>query len=117
MGQGKSLAAASREANVTAKSFGPFPLDALPREIPDPEAFRQGLSLLKPGETSPLVMGQKASYLIHLVSQQDPPEAEYEKDKEAFRTQLLFQKRAAVFADWLLELRRTAKVTVDQDSL
>ncbi len=117
MGQGKSLAAASREANVSVKSFSPFPLDALPKEIPDPEAFRQGVSLLKPGETSPLVTGQKASYLIHLVSQQDPPEAEYEKDKEAFRTQLLFQKRAAVFADWLLELRRTAKVTVDQDSL
>jgi hypothetical protein len=53
------------------------------------------------------------------VSQQDPPEPEYEnsKDKEAFRTQLLFQKRSSVFADWLLELRRTAKVTVDQDSL
>jgi len=117
MGQGKSLAAASREANVAAKSFGPFPLDAFPKEIPDPEAFRQGLSLLRQGETSPLVTGQKASYLIHLVSQQDPLEAEYEKDKEAFRTQLLFQNRAAVFADWLLELRRMAKVAVDQNSL
>ena len=119
IGQGKSLAAASREANVTAKTYAPFPLDALPKDIPDPEAFRQGVSLLKPGETSPLVTGQKASYLIHLVSQQDPPETDYEngKDKEAFRSQLLFQKRAAVFADWLLELRRTTKVTVDQDSL
>lgn len=116
-GQGKSLAAASREADVTARSFGPFPLDAIPKEIPDPEAFRQGASLLKPGETSPLVTGQKASYLIRLMSQQDPPEAEYEKAKEAFRSQLLLQKRAAIFADWLLELRRTAKVTVDQDSL
>jgi parvulin-like peptidyl-prolyl isomerase len=116
-GQGNSLAAAARESNVTAKSYGPFPLDALPKDIPDPEAFRQGVSLLKPGETSPLVTGQKASYLIRLVSQQDPSEAEYEKDKEAFRGQLLVQKRAAVFTDWLSELRRTAKVTLDQDSL
>jgi parvulin-like peptidyl-prolyl isomerase len=119
IGQGKSLAAASAGANVTAKTYGSFPFDALPKDIPDPEAFRQAVSVLKPGETSPLITGQKASYLIRLVSQEDPPEASYEnnKDKDAFRSQLLQQKRAAVFADWLLELRRMAKVTVDQDSL
>lgn len=119
IGQGKSLAEASREANVAAKMYGPFPLDALPKDIPDPEAFRQGVRLLKPGETSPLITGQKASYLIRLVSQQDSPDAAYDnnKDKQAFFAQLLLQKRAAVFADWLLELRRMAKVTVDQDSL
>lgn len=119
IGQGKSLAAAGREANVSVKTYGPFPLDALPKDIPDPEVFRQAVSVLRPEETSPLVAGQKASYLIRLVSQQDPPDGDYEsnKDKEAFRSQLLMQKRAAVFADWLLELRRTAKVTVDQDSL
>ena len=117
IGQGKSFAEASREANVTPKSFGPFPLDALPKEIPDPEAFRQGISLLKPGETSPLITGQKASYIIRLVSQQDPSEAEYAKNKDAFRAQLLSQKRAEVLADWLLALRQKTKVTVDQDSL
>ena len=119
VGQGKSLAEASRGANLSAKMYGPFPLDTLPKDIPDPEAFRQGISLLKPGETSPLVTGEKASYLIRLVSQQDPSDAEYEnsKDKDAFRGQLLLQKRAAVFADWLLEQRRRANVTVDQDVL
>ena len=117
IGQGKSLAAATKEAGVTTRQFGPFPLDALPKEIPDPDAFRQGVGLLKPGETSPLVTGQKASYLIRLLSQQDPPEAEYEKGEETFRAQLLLQKRAVVFADWLRQLRQAAKVTVDQDSL
>ena len=119
IGQGKSLTAASREANLSVKTYGPFALDAIPKDIPDPEAFRQGVTLLKPGETSPLVPGQKASYLIHLVSQQDPTDADYDnrKDKEAFRSQLLLQKRSAVFADWLLELRRTAQVSIDQDSL
>ena len=37
-------------------------------------------------------------------------------DVEHYR-QLLMQKREAVFADWLQELRRTSQVTVDQDSL
>jgi parvulin-like peptidyl-prolyl isomerase len=117
VGQGKSLAAASREVNAPAKQFGPFPADTPPREIPDPDAFRQAVSLLKPGETSPLVTGRQASYLIRLLSQQDPPLAELEKAKEAFRAQLLLQKRAAVAADWLRQLRQATKVTVDQESL
>lgn len=117
LGQGKSLPNAGREARVPAKSFSPFPLDALPKEIPDPEAFRQAVGLLRPGETSPLVTGQKASYLIHLVRQQDPADAAFEREKETFRARLLLQKRAMVFADWLHQLRQTAKVTVDQDNL
>jgi parvulin-like peptidyl-prolyl isomerase len=116
-GQGKSLAAAARDAGVPAKLFGPFPAATPPKEIPDPGAFRQAAALLKPGEMSPLVTGQKASYLLRLVSQQDPPAAEFEKEKATFRTQYLMQKREAVFADWLRQVRRTAKVTVDQDSL
>ncbi len=117
LGQGKSLADAGREARAPAKAFGPFSLDASPKEIPDPEAFRQAVGLLRPGETSPLVSGQKASYLIRLVRQQDPADAEFEKQKEAFRARLLLQKRATVFADWLLQLRQKAKVSVDPDSL
>ncbi len=117
VGQGKSLADASREAGTPAKRYGPFPLDALPKEIPDPDAFRQGVALLRPGEGSPLITGQKASYLVRLLEQQDPTEAEFEKDKAAFRDQFLLQKRASVLGDWLRQLRQTAKVTVDQDSL
>jgi len=117
LGQGRSFAEAGRGAGAPAKPFGPFPLDAPPKEIPDPEAFRQAVSLLRPGEVSPLVTGQKASYLIHLLRQQDPAEAAFEKEKEAFRARLLVQKRATVFSDWLHQLRQTAKVTVDQDNL
>jgi len=117
LGQGRSFAEAGRGAGAPAKPFGPFPLDAPPKEIPDPEAFRQAVSLLRPGEVSPLVTGQKASYLIHLLRQQDPAEAAFEKEKEAFRARLLVQKRATVFSDWLHQLRQTAKVTLDQDNL
>ncbi len=117
VGQGKSLAAASREAGVAAKQFDPFPAETPPKEIPDPDVFRQAVRLLKPGETSPLVTGKQASYLIRLVSQANPSDAEFEKDKATFRAQLLFEKREAVLADWLGQLRKAAKVTVDQDSL
>jgi parvulin-like peptidyl-prolyl isomerase len=117
MGTGKTLTVASKEAGVSARTYGPFPVAAPPKEIPDPEAFRQAANFLKPGETSPLVAGEKASYLLRLVSQQDPPLEEFEKDKAAFQMQLLMTKREAVLGDWIRQLRQMAKVTVEPDSL
>lgn len=117
MGTGKTLTVASKEAGVSAKTYGPFPVAAPPKDIPDPEAFRQAVNFLKPGETSPLVAGEKASYLLRLVSQQDPPVEEFEKDKAAFQMQLLMTKREAVLGDWIRQLRQMAKVTVEPDSL
>ncbi len=116
-GKGKTLAAAGQEAGVPVKTYGPFPITTPPKEIPDPEAFRQAVNFLKPGETSPLVAGEKASYLLRLVSQQSPPLAEYEKDKAAFQAQLLMTKREAVFNDWVRQLRQMAKVTVEVEGL
>jgi hypothetical protein len=51
------------------------------------------------------------------VSQQDPPEGEFEKDKANFRAQFLAQKREAVFGDWIRQLQRATKVSVDRENL
>jgi parvulin-like peptidyl-prolyl isomerase len=117
IGQGKSLAEAAKEAGVAAKTYGPFPATSPPGEIPDSGAFRQAVSVLRPGETSPLVTGQKASYLVRLVKQEDPPQDEFNKDKAVFQDQLLLQKRAQVMADWLHELQAATKVTVNRELL
>ena len=117
MGKGKTLVAAGQEAGVSVKQYGPFPVTTPPKEIPDPEAFRQAVNFLKPGETSPLVPGEKASYLLRLVSEQSPPVEDFEKDKAAFQMQLLMTKREAVLGDWIRQLRQTAKVTVEVDNL
>lgn len=117
IGQGKSLADAAKEAGVTTKTYGPFPAMSPPGEIQDPGPFRQAVSVLKPGESSPLVVGQKASYLVRLVKQEDPPQEEFDKDKAVFQDQMLLQKRAQVFADWLHELRAATKITVNREIL
>jgi parvulin-like peptidyl-prolyl isomerase len=116
-GKGKTLAVAGQEAGVSVKTYGPFPVTAPPKEIPDPDAFRQAVNFLKPGEMSPLVTGEKATYLLRLVSQKSPPVEEFEKDKGAFQMQLLMTKREAVLGDWVRQLRQAAKVTVEADSL
>jgi len=117
IGQGKSLAEAAKEAGVASRTYGPFPAVSPPGEIQDPDAFRQAVGVLKPGETSPLVTGQKASYLVRLVKQEDPPQDEFDKDKAVFQDQLLLQKRAEVFSDWIHQLRSATKITLDRDSL
>jgi parvulin-like peptidyl-prolyl isomerase len=117
VGKGKTLAAASQEAGVPDTVYGPFQATAPPNQIPDPEAFRQAVSTLRPGEMSPLVTGQKASYLLRLVSQQEPPAEEFEKERATFQPQVLLGKREAVLSDWVRQLRQTAKVVVEPDSL
>ncbi len=117
VGKGKTLVAAGQEAGVSVKTYGPFPVATPPKEIPDPETFRQAVNFLKPGEMSPLVTGEKALYLVRLVSETEPPAAEFEKDKAAFEMQLLMTKREAVLGDWIRELRKTAKITVEADNI
>ena len=117
VGKGKTLSAASQEAGAPVKVYGPFPAMTPPQEIPDPEAFRQAAGLLRPGEMSPLVTGQKASYLLRLVSQKEPSAEEFAKEKPTFQMQVLLGKREAVLADWIRQLRQTAKIVVEPDSL
>jgi hypothetical protein len=116
-GKGKTLAAAAQEAGVPVKKYGPFPVTTPPKEIPDPEAFRQAVNFLRPGEMSPLVTGEKALYVLRLVSEERPPLQEFEKDKAVFQMQLLMTKREAVLGDWIRQLRQTAKIAVEADAL
>jgi parvulin-like peptidyl-prolyl isomerase len=117
LGKGISLAAAGREVGAAVKQLGPFPAAAPPADIPDPVQVRQALSTMKVGETSPLVAGEKASYLLRLAAEHEPPAADFEKEKDAFTAQLLAFKREMLFADWLNQVRREAKVTVDFENL
>jgi len=117
LGKGTALGQAAREAGASARRIGPFPAVAPPSDLPDPAAVRQALFGLKVGETSALVAGEKASYLIRLVAEQAPPAADFEKEKESFTAQLLMLKREMLFADWLSQVRQEAKVTVDFESL
>lgn len=117
MGKGASLKEAAREAGVTTKSLGPFAATAPPREIPDPQAFRQAAGTLAVGETSPLVAAEKASYLIRLAGQEPPARTEFEKERKEFQAQLLAYKQEMVLADWLNQVRQATEVVVDAERL
>ena len=117
LGKQSPLAAAAKEAGASAKTVGPFPVFAPPQEIPDPQAFVQAARNLKVGETSPLVTGLKASYLLRLVSREDPSPAEFEKEQAGFQLQFLAMKRELVLADWLREVRKSVPVKLETEGL
>ncbi len=117
VGKGKTLAEAAKEAGKPVKTLGPFAATAAPKDVADPDVVRQAADVLAPGEMSPLVTGQKASYLLKLVSAQPPSPEAFEKDKTTFEMQLLSAKREMVLSDWLRELRRQANVTIEGDAL
>ncbi len=117
LGKGTSLEQAARGAGASVKPVGPFPAAMPPADLPEPGVTGQALASLRVGETSPLVAGEKGSYLLRLVREQEPSAADFEKEKDAFTGQLLALKREALLGDWLNQLRREAKVTVDYESL
>jgi hypothetical protein len=117
LGKQVPLAAAAKDAGAPAKTLGPFPLSAPPQDIPDPQAFVQAASILKVGETSPLVTGTKASYLLRLVSREDPSPEEFEKERAGFQTQFLAMKREMILADWLREVRKSVPVKLEVEGL
>ena len=117
LGKQVPLAAAAKDAGASVRTVGPFPISVPPQDIPDTQAFAQAASILKVGETSPLVTGLRASYLLRLVSQENPSAEEFDKEREGFRTQSLAMKREAVLADWLREVRKSVPVKLEVEGL
>lgn len=117
LGQGKSFKDAVIGAGFEPKSVGPFGTDDPLKDIPDAATFRRGALELRKGETSPLVQGQNAAFLLHLLDRQEPDMAAFEKDQAIIRQQLLSQKREMVFNEWVRSLRRTAKIKVNREIL
>lgn len=117
LGEGKSFRDAVIGAGFEPKTVGPFGTDDPLKDISDATTFRRSALELRKGETSPLVQGQKAAYLLRLVDRQEPDMAAFEKEKGIIHQHLLNQKREMVFNEWIRSLRRTAKVKVNRDVL
>jgi parvulin-like peptidyl-prolyl isomerase len=121
LGEGKDFAAAAQAAGLTLKTLalGP-PGAAQPGGAADPKdqaLLRQAAATLKVGQVSSLVQGAGTAYLLRVTEKKVPSDAEFEKDKVAFRRVALERKRQMVFEEWLRAARRTAKVSVDRQAL
>lgn len=114
--EGRPFGKAAAEANLSAAQLS-FTSGEPLKGIPDEAAFKEAAVALKVGETSPLVQGEKAAYLVHLLDRQDPDREEFEKEKGALLKALLLRKREQLFTQWLQELRAKRQVKVERELL
>jgi parvulin-like peptidyl-prolyl isomerase len=114
--EGKDFKAAAQAAGLTVKTAA-VGRDAKLEGVKEPGALQQAAAALKAGQMSSLVQGAGAAYLLRVVDRKLPGDAEFEKDKTAFRRQALGRKREMVFQEWVREARREAKVVVDREAL
>lgn len=82
--------------------------------IPDQERFKEAALVMERGAVSPIIQGEKASYLLRVIDRKDPDAAEFEREKAQFSRGLLQRKREQVFADWIRQVRARAKVKIER---
>ena len=114
--EGKEFKAAAQAAGLAVKVVT-VGRDAKLEGVKEPAALQQAAAALKVGQVSSLVQGAAAAYLLRVVDRKLPADAEFEKDKPAFRRLALGRKREMVFQEWVREARREAKVVVDRQAL
>ncbi|CBE70203.1 MAG: hypothetical protein F9K13_00985 [Candidatus Methylomirabilis oxygeniifera] len=85
--------------------------------IPDQERFKEAALVMERGAVSPIIQGEKASYLLRVIDRKDPDAAEFEREKAQFSRGLLQRKREQVFADWIRQVRARAKVKIETANL
>ncbi len=118
LGEGKDLKAAAQAAGLATKTAtlgGTSP--ARPEGVKDPRALQQAARALKEGQVSSLVQGSDAAYMLRVVERKLPSDAEFEKEKAAFRREAIARKREVVFEDWVKEARRATNIHIDRQAI
>jgi len=115
--EGKDFKAAAQAAGLATHTIAVTGTSGPLEGVKEPGALRQAAAALKPGQMSSLVQGPAASYLLRVVDKKLPLDADFEKEKVAFRRLALGQKREMMFQEWVREVRREAKVWVDREAI
>jgi RecB family exonuclease len=65
---------------------------------------------MKPGQLSPLIRGERGYYIVRLDSLTIPTKEEFQAQRKTFVDQLIQQRRAQVFQDWIAKEREHAEI-------
>jgi hypothetical protein len=57
------------------------------------------------------------AYVIEFGGRKEPPESEFEKEKDDIKQRLLQQKQFRVIGDWLADVRKSSEITIDNSYL
>jgi parvulin-like peptidyl-prolyl isomerase len=104
-----------QNSGLKPKRPKPFVFGAAVVDRLDSQEFHQAILRLKDKEISPVVAGGKSYFLIYLLDRKAPAREAYEKDKKTWMEQLLAEKRLRIWATWVQELKRRAKIEIAQE--
>jgi hypothetical protein len=81
-------------------------------EAPDLQTIKNAVSVLSPGDVTDFVPAGKGGVVAVLEKRSTADPSGYAAAKTQFETRYLFQRRGAVFVEWLRDRRRTAGVSL-----
>jgi hypothetical protein len=81
-------------------------------EAPDMPAIKSAVSVLSPGDVTDFVPTGKGGVVAVLEKRAPADPSGYAAAKTQFETRYLFQRRGAVFVEWLRDRRKAAGVTL-----
>jgi peptidyl-prolyl cis-trans isomerase D len=116
-----NLKAAAKEVGASVKTSD---LVTPQSQVPDIGSMSGPASVaftLKPGEISGPISAGRNGVVIALLDRQEPTQADFEKDKEQIRQQVLYQKRSEMFELFAANLRdrmqKEGKIRINQKEL
>jgi peptidyl-prolyl cis-trans isomerase D len=116
---GAALAAASKEFDLKIQSTGFFKRnDSIPNIGFERDLSRAAFELSEQESLAPeIIKGRKGYYIIQFRQRQAPSLADFEKEKEDIKNQLLQQKRFKAFQAWLDQRKKSSEIVIEESFL
>jgi len=113
---GAALAAASKEFDLKIQRTGFFKRnDSIPNIGFERDLSRAAFELSEQESLPPeIIKGRKGYYIIQFRQRQAPSLADFEKEKEDIKNQLLQQKRFKAFQAWLDQRKKSSEIVIEE---
>ncbi len=113
---GAALAAASKEFDLKIQRTGFFKRnDSIPNIGFERDLSRAAFELSEQKSLPPeIIKGRKGYYIIQFRQRQAPSLADFEKEKEDIKNQLLQQKRFKAFQAWLDQRKKSSEIVIEE---
>ena len=111
LSEGRSLQEAAATYSLEVKESKPFSRSGYVDGVGSKNAFiGAAFRLQTPGETSDVVVTDRAAYILQLIERTPIDEAAFEQEKETLKQQLLRKKQNRIYAAWFADLMERAEI-------
>ena len=119
MKNGESMAEAGQKHGLKPQNTGLFKRnDSIPNIGYEREMAQIAFSLTEQDSLAQeIIKGRKGYYVVKFSGKELPAPEGFDKEKDDIKTQLLQQKKASIFRDWLTQLKEKSEITIQEGFL